>query len=130
MRVIIHSSSKQIFDSENVEFVSVPGTSGSMGILPGHEPLISTLEVGEVKLKENGEEKIFVLNGGFVQIDGETIFILADEAELAEELVTQEIEEAIKMAEENKAGKLQSRDLIQLEKQIRYHKLRKKVARS
>jgi len=127
MQITIQSSSKQIYSTNKADYIQLPGIDGYIGILPGHEPLITTLDIGEVIVRENGTEKSIAINGGFAQITGKNVYILADEAHLASNKVDEEIEEAIKRAEEKLKGDLEPSELIQLEKQIKYNKLRKKL---
>lgn len=120
----IVSSSKKLFEAE-IEEVYVPGSKGQMGILKDHENMISTLDIGQVRIKSSKGEEVFIINGGFVEIKDETITILADEAESAKDLVQKEIGEAIRLAEEKMASKLPSAELIRLEKQLRYERLKR-----
>ena len=62
--------------------VSVPGESGHMGFLPGHAPLMSTLADGEVRVFSdmNTVSHRFVCQGGYVQVTGEKVIVLADRA--------------------------------------------------
>ena len=66
-----------------VHYVSVPGTEGEMGFLSGHVPLVSTLSDGVVRIQEDegGSFKEFVVEGGYVQVSGTKVIILADKAE-------------------------------------------------
>ncbi len=126
MLLKIIASSKNLYEGEVLE-VYAPATKGQMGILPNHENMISTLEVGEMKVKTKEGIETFVLNGGFIEIKNNVIIVLADEAQAAKDLVQKEVAEAIKFAEEKKAGELPPAELIRLEKQLRYEKLKKKV---
>ena len=65
-------------------FVVVPGTEGEMGFLSGHVPLVSTLSDGVVRVQENegGPFKEFAVEGGYVQVSGTKVIVLADKAEL------------------------------------------------
>ena len=64
-------------------FVVVPGTEGEMGFLFGHVPLVSTLSDGIVRVQEDegGSFKEFAVEGGYVQVSGTKVIILADKAE-------------------------------------------------
>lgn len=68
--------------SEEAEMVVVPGVEGEMGFLHGHASLVSVLADGEtrVKLAEGGETKRYALQGGYVEVTGEKVIILADRA--------------------------------------------------
>ena len=70
--------------SDEVELVVVPGVEGEMGFLSGHVPLVSTLSDGVVRVQENegGPFKEFAVEGGYVQVSGTKVIVLADKAEL------------------------------------------------
>jgi F-type H+-transporting ATPase subunit epsilon len=62
--------------------VVVPGTKGSMGVLPRHAPLLSSLDVGFTRIRDpNGDEWKFVTGLGFVEIQHNQVLILVDFAE-------------------------------------------------
>ncbi|MGL4365753.1 MAG: F0F1 ATP synthase subunit epsilon [Cetobacterium sp.] len=66
--------------SEEVNFVMLRTTEGDMGILPNHSPFVAGLATGEMKVRNNGQEKFYYVSGGFVEISDNVITILADEA--------------------------------------------------
>nr|WP_307775188.1 F0F1 ATP synthase subunit epsilon [uncultured Cetobacterium sp.] len=66
--------------SQDVEFVMIRTTEGDMGILANHSPFVSGLATGEMKIKSNGEEKLYYVSGGFMEISDNVVTILADEA--------------------------------------------------
>ena len=61
----------------------VPGSEGEMGFLYDHVPLVSTLADGVVRVQkdEGGSFKEFSVEGGYVQVTGDKVIILADKAE-------------------------------------------------
>jgi F-type H+-transporting ATPase subunit epsilon len=128
VQVTVQSATKNIFKSDQVEYLLLPGTSGQSGILPGHAAFVTTLEVGELKLKEAGQDISIAINGGFARIANDRIFILAEEAQLSNELVAQEIGEALQRAQEKLAGPLEPTEMIRIEREIRYHKLRQEMS--
>ena len=128
MKVLINSSSNKIFESDKVDYIELPGKAGILGVLNNHEPVISTLDVGIIRIKESGKEINLVINGGFAQIANNNVFILANEAEMQENLVKEEIENAIRNAENKISGKLEPSELIRLEKEIKYQKLKREVS--
>src|SRR3546814_15405793 len=82
----IVSAERQLF-SDLVQIVSVAGTEGELGIMPGHAPLLSRLKPAPVRvIKQNGEEEIFYVSGGFVEVQPRRVTILADAAERAEDV--------------------------------------------
>ncbi|REJ78281.1 MAG: ATP synthase F1 subunit epsilon [Acidobacteria bacterium] len=72
--------------SEAVEMVTVPTAMGEIGILDNHAPLISTLKPGILKYTVNGSTEEMVVSGGFIEISGDKVSILADIAESKDEI--------------------------------------------
>lgn len=87
--------------SEEVELVVVPGVKGSMGFMRGHAPLVSVLADGVVRLKAEGtgEEKRYALQGGYVQVDGHKVIILADRAILSTDIDVDAVKEQLEAVE-------------------------------
>lgn len=70
-----------------VQFLSVTGEEGSLGVYPGHTPLLSGIRPGQVYIVDEAEEKaIFYVSGGFVEIQPDVVTILADTVVRAEDL--------------------------------------------
>ncbi len=71
------------FYSDEVYMVTVPGTEGEMGFLYDHVPLVSALADGTVRItkEEGGSSEQFAIEGGYVQVTGKKVIILADKAE-------------------------------------------------
>ncbi len=86
--------------SEAVEMVSVPSVTGTLGILPGHQPLFTKLIAGELEIKQKGSQTLFSLGGGFMEVTGEKVSIVVTRAVGAEELDEQKILKAKEEAEE------------------------------
>jgi len=79
--------------------VVAPGADGVMGILPDHMPLLSTLKVGELKVRRGAEEDTFAVSGGVIEVRPDGVTILADAAERADEIDVARAEEARRRAE-------------------------------
>ena len=94
----IVSQDRQVFSGE-VDIVVAPGTDGVMGILPHHASLLSTLKVGELKVRRGAEEEIFAVSGGLIEVRPDRIVVLADAAERADEIDVARAEEARRRAE-------------------------------
>ncbi len=73
LHLSIVSPEKSIFDGD-VSIVTLPGTVGSFSILPGHAPIVSSLQVGRLSytLEEGGEEHTLDIQGGFVEMSDNT----------------------------------------------------------
>ena len=76
----IASAEEQLF-SGRVEFIVVTGIQGDLGIYPGHAPLLTALVPGPVRLvKQNGEEQIYYVTGGYLEVQPDVVSVLADTA--------------------------------------------------
>jgi F-type H+-transporting ATPase subunit epsilon len=72
---------------ENATSVSAPGTLGGFQVLCDHAPLISTIEIGELKVKDaKGNDLLYATSGGFVEVKDNNVVVLAETAELAAEI--------------------------------------------
>ena len=72
--------------SEDVDYVSLPGLEGQMGIMPNHTPLLTVLRFGEVYIKKDGEESYFAVGGGFAEVQPDAVIVLADSADRADDI--------------------------------------------
>jgi F-type H+-transporting ATPase subunit epsilon len=72
--------------SEAVDEVILPGYDGYLGVRPGHAPLLTTLKIGEIKIRKGRETQHLAVSWGFAEILGDRVAILAETAEKAEEI--------------------------------------------
>lgn len=87
--------------SEEIRSLSCPTTEGQITILPGHAPLVATLESGELVAKNGGEDHYIHVAGGFIEVrKNNQIVILADAAEHYFEIDIARAELAQKQARE------------------------------
>jgi len=94
-------SPERLLVSRPVTMVTVPGSEGDFGVLPGHAPMVSTLRVGVVGIKADGEaETRFFVAGGFAEVSPERCTVLAEEAMPVAELDRAKLEDDIKRAGE------------------------------
>ena len=104
MAITVHcdivSADESLF-SGAVEMIVATGSLGELGITPGHAPLLSDLRPGPVRLvKENGEEEVYYLSGGYLEVQPGSIAILADTAVRAGDIDEAAAVEAMKTAEQ------------------------------
>jgi len=130
IRCEIVSQDRLVYEGD-VDMVILPGTEGEMGILPNHAPLLSTLNYGILKVRSKGEEEIFAIAGGVVEVQPEIVTVLADAAENVEEIDVARADEARKRAEEYlKAGPPTDSDsYMAVEAALRRSNLRLEAAR-
>lgn len=82
----------KIIYQHQVRHIRAPGTEGYFGIMAGHEPFITTLKVGEIKVDLENETKYFATSGGTIEVLPHTTTILV---ETAEEASTIDVERSI-----------------------------------
>jgi F-type H+-transporting ATPase subunit epsilon len=99
IRCEIVSQDRQVF-SGDADMVIVPGSQGEMGILPNHAPLLSTLKFGILRVRYKGQEQIFTVAGGVIEVQPDLITIMADAAENVQEIDISRAEAAKRRAEE------------------------------
>jgi len=71
---------------ETVESIQLPGQNGYLGILPGHAPLITELGYGEMTYQKGKELRHLTIMGGYAEVLGDRVTVLAEVAERAEEI--------------------------------------------
>lgn len=95
----IVSAENNIF-SGRVESLQVTGVEGELGILPGHAPLLTMIKPGMARIiKQNGGEEVVYLSGGFLEVQPNSIVVLADVVMRAEDIDEQAALEAKRRAE-------------------------------
>src|SRR3989304_46653 len=85
--------------SDEVDEVVVPGSQGELGILPHHAPLLTTLGLGELRIRKGGSEESFAIIGGFLQVRPDRAVVMAETADMAAEIDLERAEEARREAE-------------------------------
>lgn len=119
IKVDVVSAEEHIFSGE-AELVSLPGTSGELGIMPGHLPLITLIRPGFVRVHVPGEqepEQIFVA-GGVLEVQPEQVTVLADTAVRSKDLDEARAKEALAAAEAARASATGSIEIARIEADI------------
>ena len=79
--------------------ITLPGSGGSFQVLYNHAPILSSLDVGIVKIEEdNGEVKTFAAGGGTVEVLNNKVLLLAESFESPEQVDVRRAEEAMNRA--------------------------------
>ncbi len=108
------------FFEDEVEMIIVRGTEGDLGIYKNHSPLVTSLAIGRIKIKQNGKFVEAAIAGGYIEVDREKSTIVTDSAEWPEEIDVERAKEAKKRAEERLKHKSKSEvDLIRAEVALR-----------
>lgn len=108
--------------SDTIDTVVIPTVEGEIGILPGHIPLVAQVEHGELRVSKGNETRFLAVSGGFVQIEADTVRVLAESAITEEKIDENAVEAAIKRAEQEikDAKNLDPQQLEHLQGLIRY----------
>ncbi len=126
IKLDIVTAEQQVY-SDEVDVIVAPGIEGELAILPHHAPLMTTLQPGELRVKQGGEEFSLAVSGGFLEVRPDRITILADAAERAEEIDIARAEEAKLRAEEHLGRPATEVDSVRAEAALRLSLVRIKV---
>ena len=103
MNLEIITAERSVYSGE-VDMVIAPGLDGLLGILPKHAPLMTVLKPGELTVKKSGEEDMYVaVSGGFMEVIGNRVSVLADACERSDEIDEARAELAMQRAQERLA---------------------------
>jgi len=72
--------------SGKVEEVTIPGTEGEFGVLRGHEPLLTSIEIGELNYLRNGKRISYAVNTGYAEVTGSKVTLLIETAERSDNI--------------------------------------------
>lgn len=130
IRCEIVSQDRTVFEGF-ADLVIAPGVEGDMGILPNHAPLLSTLRFGLLKLRYEGQEEVFTISGGIIEVQPDIITVLADSAENVQEIDITRAEAARRRAEEllSQGFPPDTDDYLAIEAALRRSTLRLEAAR-
>jgi F-type H+-transporting ATPase subunit epsilon len=112
---------KMVF-SGKVDEVTLPGTEGEFGVLRGHEPFLTSVDIGELYFLAGGKKIYYAVNTGYAEVTGSKVTVLIETAERADAI---DKDRAIKAKEKATAS------LTQLAKENEdYEKMRLALARA
>ena len=97
---------------QDVNYVGAQGLEGDFGVLPGHAALLAALRVGHIFYKNGDDTRYVFVSGGFAEVSGNKVIVLAETATRAEDIDTERAAKAKTRAEERL--KSQKQDLDQL----------------
>ncbi|MEX2598807.1 MAG: F0F1 ATP synthase subunit epsilon [Dehalococcoidia bacterium] len=112
-----------------VDVVVAPGAEGQMAVLPHHAAVMTSLEPGELRYQNAGGETYVAISGGFMDVRGSHVVVLADSAERADEIDEARAQEAIIRAQERLAERGEDADVEQALQSLRRAQVRVAVTR-
>ena len=111
------SQEKTLFEGE-AKMVVMDGQEGQLGIVKGHSPLLVILKPGPVRMIQESGEEVFFTNGGFAEVQPESITILVDSAVRADDLDEAKILKAKEEAEKLPKDKKDQKDFAEVSSQL------------
>ncbi len=120
----------QVVLSSDVEYVGAPGVDGEFGVLAGHIPLLTALSIGTLVYRIGNKDYMAFIAGGFAEVADNKITILAQAAELAENIDVGRAEKAKARAEERlqNAKHQDGIDIVRAENAMKRAIMRLKIA--
>ena len=122
LQLIITTPLRTVYDSQ-VDQLTVTTSEGEITIHPGHVPLVSTLEIGQVMVKKDGIEIYHAIDGGILEVrHNNHVIILSDRSENADDIDLARAKEALERAQQFMEGKHHEED-------VDFAKLERDIAR-
>ena len=121
MNIEIVTPEAKVYE-DTIDSVVMPTTSGEIDILPGHIPIVTEVQAGELIVSKSRTRQSLAISKGFAQCVGDKISILAEDAIHIDEIDESAVEEAQKRAENALATmeKMSDKEVAMLETQIAY----------
>jgi F-type H+-transporting ATPase subunit epsilon len=94
----IVTQDKSLFEGA-VDILVAPGSEGELGILPNHSPLLTTLDMGVIRIRHQDGEAAFTITGGILEVRPDIVTVLADVGEKVDEIDEARAEAAMKRAQ-------------------------------
>lgn len=127
LHVEVVTAERELYNGE-ADSVNAPGSEGRLGILPRHAALLTTLKPGELSIKLGGAEEPLFVSGGFLEVSDNSVTVLADTAEHAEEIDQARAEQARRRAQERLAQAESDTERADLQGQLERAMARLRVA--
>lgn len=99
MQLDVVTPEKAVLSRKALEVVA-PGSQGEFGVLIGHTPFLTTLKPGQIIVKTEDRDIYLAVGGGFAEVISNRVIILAETADMAEDIVAEEAKAEIDMAHE------------------------------
>lgn len=108
--------------SDTIETVVIPTVEGEVGILPGHIPLLTQIAHGELRVTKNGRTEWLAVGGGFAQVEGDRVSVLAEHAINEEKIDEHAVEAALQSAQQKlkEAEHLDPQEFEHLQNMVRF----------
>ncbi len=120
---------ERVVVSTEADIVVAPGVLGEFGVLVGHIPFLSTLDPGELRYTVDGQVSYMAVTGGFAEVQPQQVTVLADSAELGQEIDVDRARRSRERAEQRiRGGRAENVDMARAEAALRRASARLRVA--
>ena len=108
--------------SDTIDTVVIPTAEGEVGILPGHIPLLAQVQHGELRVTKGNTTQLLAVSGGFVEVEGDRVHVLAEHAITEEKIDEKAVEDAMSRAQKEleEAKHLDPQQYEHLQNLVRY----------
>ena len=128
MRLEIVTAERVLYEGD-AEVVVIPGIDGEVAVLPKHAALMTVLQAGELRFRVAEIEHQFVVTGGFAEVRGNQVSVLADAAEHVDEIDESRAEEAARRAQERISSTGSDIDMERALRSLRRAQIRVSISR-
>ena len=105
----------KVLNQENVSYIRCPGLDGYFGVMKKHREGVIALDVGEIKIKTDGNTEWYATSGGFAEIGSTKVELLLESIEKSNEIDVKRAAEALERAKDRKNNSQEKIDNIRLE---------------
>nr|YP_009237356.1 ATP synthase CF1 epsilon subunit [Wildemania schizophylla]AKS28403.1 ATP synthase CF1 epsilon subunit [Wildemania schizophylla] len=127
LNIRIIAPDRTVWDAEAQEII-LPSSTGQLGILTGHAPLLTALDIGVMRVRVDKEWMPIVLMGGFAEIENNQLTILVNGAEEASQIDLEKAEKNLEEANQLLSKALSSKEKIEATQNIRKARARMQAA--
>ncbi len=128
LEVRVVTPDKIVYDGPADSLV-IPGQDGYFGVLPNHAPMISLLDIGELKIRNEYQEYYYAIEGGFCEVRKNKVVVVTPSAQRADEIDDNLVQASLQEAKRRLSSKLENKELLQLQIDIRKASVLLEVAR-
>nr|YP_009565005.1 ATP synthase CF1 epsilon subunit [Gelidium galapagense]QBA96356.1 ATP synthase CF1 epsilon subunit [Gelidium galapagense] len=127
LNIRVIAPDRTVWDA-NAEEVILPSSTGQLGILTGHVPLLTALDIGVMRVRIEKEWQPIILLGGFAEVENNKIIILVNGAEKASEINLQEAQHNLEKATNKLTQAISKKEKIEATQDVRKAKARLQAA--
>jgi F-type H+-transporting ATPase subunit epsilon len=121
---------ERVVSHGEADSVVIPAADGELGILPQHAPLVAQLQPGEIRIRNGSDVRHLSVSGGFVEVQSDRVVIMAEAAEMAQEIDEERARQAAERARDAMRSAAGEKDLSQMEAQLKRALARLHVAQT